>query len=167
MDTNTFETSADNQADYTTDGDGVPDMVDVTNTDVFEILAQTQTSRLLISDSTVPNPEQIPSAELESLPEDLPNLLERSSPDTHPLVIIEHFPHGNPGAPIKAMQGSSIYKSSQEGLGGSVWAPFQSKCDWHFAYWAKINKLSSSALTDLLAIPNVCLPFFSLLCCLM
>ena len=163
MDTDMFETSANNQANYTTDGDGTPDAANMTDTDVFEILAQTQTSRLLISDSTVPNPEQIPSAELESPPEGLPNLLERSSPDAHPLVVIKHFPHGNPGAPIEAIQGSSIYESSQEGLGGSVWAPFQSECDWHFAYWAKMNKLSSSALTDLLAIPNVRLPFFH--CC--
>ena len=71
-----FATSANNQANYTTDGDGAPDIADVTDANVFEILAQTQISRLLISDLTVPNPEQIPLAELESPPEDLPNLLE-------------------------------------------------------------------------------------------
>jgi len=165
IDTDTFETSAD--TNYTIDGDGTPDVADVTEANVFEILAQTQSSRLAVSNLTVPNPEQILLAKLESPLEDLPNLLERSSPDAHPLVAIEHFPHGNPGAPIEAMQGSSIYKSSQEGLGGSVWAPFQSECDWCFAYWAKMNKLSSLALTDLLAIPNVSLPFFSLLRCSM
>jgi len=167
MDTDAFETRANNEADYTTDSDSAPDTADVTDADVFEIIVETQTSRLLVSDSTVPNLEQIPSAESESPPEDLPNPLERSSPDAHPLVVIEQFPHGNPGAPIEAMQGYSIYVSSQEALGGSVWAPFQSECDWRFAYWAKMNKLSSSALTDLLAIPNVRLPFFSLLCCSM
>ena len=150
----------------TTDGDGLPDTTDATDASVFEILTQNQTSRFLDPDSTAPDPEQIPSAESESPPDDPPNPLEPSSADAHPQVVVEHFPCGSPGAPINSMQGSSIYESSQEALGGSVWAPFQSECDWDVAHWAKMNGPSSSALTGLLAIPNVRLFFFfSLLQC--
>ncbi|KAF8271908.1 hypothetical protein EI94DRAFT_1567196, partial [Lactarius quietus] len=37
----------------------------------------------------------------------------------------------------------------------SVWAPFQSQCDWELAYWAKTRGPTASAITDLLAIPGV------------
>ena len=53
------------------------------------------------------------------------------------------------------MRGSMVYESSQEGLGPSIWAPFQSECDWRFAHWAKMRGVTSSALNDLLAIPEV------------
>ena len=156
---NTAETmdttnTADDRANDTMDGDDASDIADSTDTDAFEMITQTQTSMFLDSDLTVPDPEQIPSAELESPPENPPNLLEPGSP--HPQVVVEHFPHGNPGAPISGVPGCSIYGSSQR----SIWAPFQSECDWRFAQWAKINGPSSSALTDLLAIPNVCPSFF-------
>lgn len=154
--------SADDQPNDTADGDGMPDIADMMDANMFEIITQTQTNTFLDLDSTVPSPEQIPSAEheSESLTEDTPNPLEPSTPDAHPQVVVEHFSHGIPGAPINGMRGSSMYESSQEALGGSVWAPFQSECDWDVAHWAKMNGPSSSALTDLLAIPNVRCSFF-------
>ena len=156
--------TADDQTNDTADGDDASDIANSTDADVFEIITQTQTNVFPDSDLTVPDPEQIPSAELESPPENPPNSFEPGSPDPQPQVVVEHFPHGNPGAPISGMPGCSIHESSQGGFGGSVWAPFQSECDWHFAHWAKVNKLSSSALTNLLAIPNVCPSFFFLYC---
>ncbi|KAI9440325.1 hypothetical protein H4582DRAFT_1796975, partial [Lactarius indigo] len=35
------------------------------------------------------------------------------------------------------------------------WAPFRTQCDWEIARWAKLRGPSSSAVADLLAIPEV------------
>lgn len=163
MDTSDDDRTGD-QAEDTMDSDSTADDADdadATDANVFEIITQTRTSILPHSDSIAPNPEQVPSAESDP-PPNPPNPLEPDSPDAHPQVVVEHFPHGNPGAPINGTPGCSIYESTQDALGGSVWAPFQSECDWRFAHWAKMHGPSSSALTDLLAIPNVCSspPFF-------
>jgi len=183
--------SANDQANNTTYGDSMPDTTNMTDTNVFESITQTQPSGFLDMDSTASDPEDISSAESESPPENLSdpedilsaksesppenlsdpedilsaksesapenprNLLEPSSADTHSQLVAEHFPYGKPGAPINGMQGSSIYKSSQDALGGAVWSPFQLQCDWDIAYWAKMNRPSCSALTDLLSVPNV------------
>jgi len=157
MDADGFEISADDQAHYTMGGDasdGVPNATDMIDADIFEIITQSHTSGALNSDLMVPNPEQIPLAKVELPPEILPNPLEQRSTDACPLVT-EQFPHGNPGALINSMQGYSIYESSQDALGGFVWAPFQSKSDWRLAHWAKMHKVSSSVLSDLFAIPDV------------
>ncbi|KAI9454588.1 hypothetical protein BJY52DRAFT_1205245 [Lactarius psammicola] len=52
-------------------------------------------------------------------------------------------------------QGPSVYELTRNELGDSVWAPFQSQCDWEFACWAKTCGVTASAVTDLLAIPEV------------
>jgi hypothetical protein len=82
------------------------------------------------------------------------------------VVIIDHFPFGTPGAPITGLHdGATKNGSSPIGVGpcgDSIWAPFRSKCDWEFARWAKLCGLSSSAITDLLAIPEVCIALHSL-----
>ncbi|KAF8272272.1 hypothetical protein EI94DRAFT_1862395 [Lactarius quietus] len=62
---------------------------------------------------------------------------------TSPLVI-KSFPCG-----------SHIYHTSQEAFKLSIWAPFHSQCDWEIACWAKMCGPTSSALADLLAIPEV------------
>ncbi len=153
--------NADDQANQTADDNGALDTADMTDADVLDVLMQTLTSGFLESNSTARIPEQTPSAESESPPETPPNPLEQSSPDTQ--VVVERFPYGKPGAPIDGIQGSTIYEMSQEAFGGSVWAPFQSQCDWDVAHWAKMKGPSSKAVTDLLAIPNVGPPpfFFS------
>lgn len=153
---------ANDQANHTADDNGAPDTADMTDADILEVLTQTETSRFLESNSTARIPEQTPSADSELPPENLSNPLEQSSPDPSPQVVVERFPYGNPGAPIDGMQGSTIYELSQEAFGGSVWAPFQSQCDWDVAHWAKMKGPGSSAVTDLLAIPNV-RPLFFLL----
>ena len=159
-DGNVFE--VDDPANNTTDGDGMPNTTDTTDADIFEIITQTRTGGFPDLDLTPPNCEQIPSesAESDSLPKNPPNLVEPSSADTLPQVVVEYFPFGNPGVPINTMQDSSVYESRQEMFGGSVWAPFQSDSDWQVTRWAKINGISSSAVTELLAIPNVCSPPF-------
>ena len=148
----------------TTDGDNAPDTTDTMDANAFEIMTHAQTSRILNLDLTISNPEQILSVESDPPPENLHDPVEPSGPDVCTQVVIEHFPHGNPGAPINSVQGSSIYEQSWEAFHKSVWALFQTKCNWDVAYWAKMDGPSSSALTWLLAIPNVCHPppFFSL-----
>ena len=71
-------------------------------------------------------------------------------------VVIDHFPFGQPGAPVPGMQrGPSIYETTRDSLGDSLWAPFKSQCDWEFACWAKMRGPTSTAVTELLAIPEV------------
>ena len=159
--------SANEDLNNTADGDDAPDTTDTADADAFEIMTRAQTSRILDLDSTMSNPEQILSAESDPPPENLHDPVEPSGPDARTQVVIERFPHGNPGAPINGVQGSSIYKQSWEAFRESVWAPFQTKCDWDVAYWAKMDGPSSLALTRLLAIPNVHRPppfFFYCLC---
>ena len=157
---NSADDRADNEANdnNAVDGDGMPDTADTLDADVLEIITQIQTNEFLDLESTAPDPEQFLSAESESPPEHLANPVEPSSADTE---VVERFPYGKPGAPVNDLQGSSTHELRQDTLGGSIWEPFQSECDWDLAYWAKMNKLSSSALADLLAIPNV-RPFFFL-----
>jgi hypothetical protein len=161
---NSADDRANGQRDNNVDGDDTPDTADMTDAEVFEILTQTDRT-FLESGLPVLNAEQTPleSAESDSPPENASNPDEARVPDAHPQapVVVDDFPFGSPGAPINGMQGSSAYQSRQETLGGSVWAPFQSEYDWRVAHWAKVNGISSSAITDLLAIPDVRpTPFF-------
>ena len=78
-----------------------------------------------------------------------------TAPETD--VFVERFPLGNPGTHLPgAQRGTSIYESSQAAFGASKWAPFHSQCDWEIAHWAKMRGPSSSAMEELLAIPEVC-----------
>jgi hypothetical protein len=142
------------------------DPVDTIDADLLELLAN--------GSSANTNPEQDPSrsvevqspapsqkpAEPQSLAPPPPTLSTRTQPNADasdpPQLVVDRFPHGTPGAPIPEMdQGSSAYQSSQEAFGTSIWAPFRSQCDWEIARWAKMRGPTSTALTDLLAIPEV------------
>ena len=131
--------SPSNQANNTADGDSMPNNADMTDTDVCEPITQTQPSGFQDIYSTASDPEDILLAKLESLSGNLSNhedissakleshssnSLKPSSTDTYPQVFVEHFPHGKPGVPINNIQGTSIYKSSQDVLGEAVWSPF-------------------------------------------
>jgi hypothetical protein len=77
--------------------------------------------------------------------------------DTGPTVVIDHFPLDAAGAPIPGIpRGLSIYKSHQTTHSDSDWAPFQSQRDWEVARWAKLSGVTSTAVSKLLAIPEVC-----------
>jgi hypothetical protein len=69
------------------------------------------------------------------------------------IVIIERFPFGLPGAPIVGLPESATLNGLSHG--DSIWAPFRSQHDWEIAHWAKMRGLTSSAFSDLLAIPEV------------
>ena len=75
--------------------------------------------------------------------------------DPEDKLTIDCFSRGSPGAPIPgALQGQSEYQSHSV-QGASLWAPFQSQCDWDIALWAKTRRPSSTALTELLQYPEV------------
>ncbi|KAH9043546.1 hypothetical protein EDB83DRAFT_2227861 [Lactarius deliciosus] len=81
---------------------------------------------------------------------------EARNPDARPTVFVDRFSHGHPGAPLAGThQASSTYGSTRHELGDSVWAPFRSQCDWEFARWAKTCGATASAVTALLAIPEL------------
>ncbi|KAH8986507.1 hypothetical protein EDB83DRAFT_2240317 [Lactarius deliciosus] len=92
-----------------------------------------------------------------SPPSDLTQPLLHSEPgdSNGSQLVVDRFPHGSPGAPIPGtLQGTHMYQSSHETLGSSIWAPFRSKCDWEIACWAKTRGPTSSAVADILAIPE-------------
>ena len=112
--------SANEDLNNTTDGDDAPNTTNTTDADAFEILTCAQTSGILDLDSTMSNPEQIPLAKSEPPPENPHDPVEPSGPDARTQLVIEHFPHGNPGVPINGVQGSSIYEQSWEVFHESV-----------------------------------------------
>jgi len=148
------------------DPDNPTDMTDTTDADTFEILCLgcNGTTRDVPEMACVPPPEDlVPLLEdLAPPPEDLaPPSMESKANTTEdvPLVtaaVIDRFPNGSPGAPISgAREGSSMEDTSSKVLRGSIWAPFSSQCDWEIACWAKMRSPSSSAFSELLAIPEV------------
>ena len=138
------------------DPNNFPDMADTMNADTFEILclgssdaagAMHETVSILPPEDSAPPPEDpvLPSVESEL-----------NTSEHVPSVIIDCFPNGSPGAPIScAHKGSPMDITGTSVLGGSIWAPFSSHCDWEIARWAKMRSPTSSAVSDLLSIPEV------------
>ena len=122
------------------------DSADTADADAFETLNQT-------SSPTSVAPE---SSGLQSSMPLLDDTIESGTynAEASSNTFVDHFPHGHPGAPL-SMEQVSIFESVQNSLGGSIWVPFQSQVDWEIACWAKMHGLSSTALTELLAIPEV------------
>ncbi|KAN0106946.1 hypothetical protein V8E52_010654 [Russula decolorans] len=83
-----------------------------------------------------------------------------------PTVFIEHFLLGHLGAPIVTSGQSHVTpivpphhsSTSASGVtppGDSIWTPFIFQRDWEIARWAKTHRVTYSAFSDLLAIPEV------------
>jgi hypothetical protein len=125
--------------------------------DTFEALMQ-PTNHFVAAIEQVPpatEPEMPPEPEIQTDAAAQPELV---NPESQPSLIIERFPFGNPGIPIDGHGDSSMGEPSQADPHGARWAPFRSELDWRFAQWAKAQGPSSSALTDLLRLPEVCAP---------
>ena len=72
--------------------------------------------------------------------------------------FVDHFPFGCPGMPTpNKPQGSSTYETWRSMSKDSPWAPFHSELDWNVAQWVKMCGPSSTAATELMAIPGVCI----------
>jgi hypothetical protein len=72
-------------------------------------------------------------------------------------LIVDSFSSGGAGAPItdSSPGHESAHDPTREPPHHSIWAPFRSQCDWEIARWAKLRGSTSSAVTELLAIPGV------------
>jgi hypothetical protein len=96
-----------------------------------------------------------------------------AQPEESGVVIINRFPFGSPGAlffgPHDFFPTNTHYTPSvpSPAIDGPNWAPFRSECDWKVAHWAKMRGPTSSAMTDLLAIPEVCCHCFHVIMWLM
>jgi len=105
-------------------------------------------------------PDQLPDT--PQGPEQPANQIEAGGLETTSTVVIDQFPLSSAGAPIPGMaHGSSAQESDMD----TIWAPFDSECDWLFAHWAKIHGPMSSAVTRLLEIPKVFVFYYSKIIC--
>ena len=128
------------------------DLTDALDSDAYEALSRGNN----FSGATTPDlqaPDDIPQ---DPVQQDFQTDADNSDVPITSTVVVDRFPSGSPGAPIPGMpSGPSMYESHQATLAASVWAPFSSQCDWELARWAKTRSPTSSAVTDLLAIPEV------------
>ena len=139
------------------DCEDATDLATTVDADLFETLVQ-EYNYSTPPEQEHPAPPDQPHA-ARSQPSDpgppLPIHVERGISDG-PSLIVDSFPYSSPGAPIPgAGQGLHVYESSQDVFGSSTWAPFRSQRDWEIAHWAKMRGPTSSALSELLAIPEV------------
>ncbi|KAN0131561.1 hypothetical protein V8E53_010669 [Lactarius tabidus] len=136
---------------------GTTDPVDTADADLLEMLTNDLTGTSLEQDRSTPPLSPTPQGSIA--PQAAPTQHSQQDghhSDTRPPLAIVHFPHGSPGTPVPdAPQGPTPYHSHQELLGAAGWAPFRSQCDWKLAHWAKMHGPSSSAMEELLAIPEV------------
>lgn len=135
------------------------DATDATDADLLEALSNDHpTTTNLEQDRRVSAQTPAPAAFVEPVPTPPRSTMQPEADRLHaaPEIFVERFPNGDPGAPLPGVpQESSIYHSSQVAFGASTWAPFHSQCDWEIARWAKMRGPSSSAMEELLAIPEV------------
>jgi hypothetical protein len=143
------------------DGDShqAPDPTDVANANAFEQLVRNNE----IFVTTTPDQRTIDDVpDRPNPPEQQSNDMEAGNSEAMSEVVIDCFPSPTAGAPIPGMShGSSANESLQGVSEDSVWSPFTSQCDWLVAYWAKMHSPSVSAVSDLLAIPEVCTYLYS------
>jgi hypothetical protein len=130
------------------------DPTDVVDADAFEELTQNMVHSSL---PTHDQPSVDDTLEVPDDPGQPANQTGAGDEGATSVVVVDQFPSGHAGVPIPGMaRGSTAYESSQALLADSVWAPFKSQNDWGIAHWAKMRGLTSSAVAELLAIPEVC-----------
>jgi hypothetical protein len=153
-----FHTTDDSDSNFEGGLDSTPDTANIMDANAFEELAQNidfLSELAPISDQ--PTINDLPGAPTLNHAEAQPNQHEVDNMGTAPIVVIDHFPSGQVGAPIPGMAHRSlIYESYQDTYVDTEWVPFTSQCNWLFAHWAKMHSLTSSSLDDLLGIPEVC-----------
>jgi hypothetical protein len=127
---------------------------DTEDADILEILREFDRSAPTIPEEAASGESLVSTPPLEgSMDPDIQP--DPENPDSRPLVpmVIDSFPHGSPGAPIS--QGTFMDDTDREASSSFIWAPFSSQCDWEVAHWAEMRGPTSSAMADLLAIPEV------------
>jgi hypothetical protein len=117
----------------------------------------------LISGLTSISPDQMAVGEALRFPEptdheDQTEVEDHASltPPQETSLVVDKFPFGSPGMPIPDKpHGFSAYESWKAASIDSPWAPFCSELDWNVARWVKMRGPTSTATTELLAIPGV------------
>ena len=106
-----------------------------------------------------PNPNRVPLLPRSPSPPDVPDQVNYSiAANDETSMSIDTFPGGDAGAPIAVRSlnhSESDHVSISELSYDNIWAPFCSQRDWEFAHWVKTCGPTSSAVTNLLAIPGV------------
>ncbi len=136
---------------------------DVADADAYE--------EILRNNSTAINPDQMTTGEAPAIPEpteredqseedqrEMGDHADLTPPQGVSTLVVDKFPFGSPGVPISDRpQGSpaSAHESRHATSMDSPWAPFKSELDWITARWAKMRGPSSTAMTQLLAMPGV------------
>ena len=140
------------------DPDDIADVTNAMDADTFETLGLGPSRAA----DTIETPSMPPPEELGPPLEDpVPQSVGSGSEQPPNAVVVDLFLNGSPGAPISGEhEDSPMDDASSEDIGGSIWAPFSSQCDWEIARWAKTHSPTSSAVSDLLAIPEVQIFFF-------
>lgn len=141
-----------------------PESADTMDADTFEVLLTEGSARSAatiqnhhagdesVTTGVLEGPEAVDTADADMGGSEDP----AANADTSPTVVIDHFLLGSAGAPIPGIpQGPLAHGSNQAADAESLWAPFNSECDWKFACWAKTRGPTSSAVTDLLAVEEV------------
>jgi hypothetical protein len=153
--------TVDDAQDINVDTVKTPDPANVADTDAFKELTRS---------IDFPSGGGIDCAPVENpLPDDLENPQQQTNPieagafeTGTTVVVVVRFPSESAGAPIPGVpRGSSRYELHRAMHRGSVWEPFWTQCDWEVARWAKSCGATSSAVTNLLAIPEVNTTFIS------
>ena len=142
---------SENMDNMNDDYNDLMDNAAIEDADIFEVLGSPNRSATAIPEHAASDevPVSLPLPETED--QDIQP--EVANSESNPLVVIDPFPHGKPGMPIS--QGSYMDDADCPASNGSIWAPFYSQRDWEVAKWAKMRGPTSSAMTDLLAIPKV------------
>ncbi|THU85232.1 hypothetical protein K435DRAFT_869511 [Dendrothele bispora CBS 962.96] len=109
-----------------------------------------------------PSPEALLSG--DELEDDTPKLsaCHQAEKSLQNAPYIKFFPDPHTGAPIPGPSSrpeNEVYLqklcSTQWTSDENTWAPFKSEMDWRIVKWAKLRGPSSTALTELLSIPNL------------
>ncbi len=129
--------------------DHVDDPANIADANAFEIISQDQTFGPVAPEFSPPHEHLLPTPPPDTIEP------ETCNSEARPSVFIDHFPHGHPGAPVSSTGQAPVFEAMHNGLGDSIWAPFQSQCNWEIACWAKMHGPTSTAVTELLAIPKV------------
>lgn len=148
--------------DSSVDHDEAIDDDDIADANTFEALSRIQDPP---ASNTITH---VPSANVPPLPP-----LSASAPDSDhhnydtvashgcetSTIVVDPFSSGDAGAPITddppSHSDHDLTWPTRESPHQNIWAPFNSQCDWEVAHWAKTHGTTSSAVTELLAIPEV------------
>jgi len=130
---------------------------DVTDADAFEVLTQRNAYSTAIPNQHAVNTT---TAEVSDIPIEQAIPFSMPNAEASATVVISRFPLSSAGAPIpNTPQGPLAHGLNEDMAAHPIWAPFILQRDWQVANWAKMHGLTSSALTDLLAIEDVCVVF--------